>query len=172
LTESCGWYWPFTGLCLLTERHTELRRDARGRLHSPDAAAVVYPDGWSIYAWHGVRVADAIILHPESITVATIQAERNAEIRRVLLERYGFDRYLTDSGALPLHADETGTLYRCELAGDEPLVMVSVRNRTPEPDHSFKQYQLRVPPTMQTAREAVAWTFAMDADQYRPAVET
>src|SRR5258708_19796990 len=37
--------------------------------------------------------------------------------------------------------------------------MIEVINRTPEPDSSFKHYWLRVPPTMRTAREAVAWTF-------------
>jgi hypothetical protein len=172
LTQSCGWWWPFRGAVILTERHTELRRDDRGRLHSASAAAVKYPDGFAVYAWHGVRVAGAVILHPETITVAEIQGEANAEVRRVLLERYGLDRYLYDSGALPIHADETGTLYRCELDGDEPLVMVSVKNSTPEPDVSAKQYHLRVPPTITTAREAVAWSFNMAAKDYAPQVES
>ena len=50
--------------------------------------------------------------------------------------------------------------------------MVEVVNSTPEPDGSRKTYFLRVPPTITTAREAVAWTFALGAGEYRPAVET
>jgi len=50
--------------------------------------------------------------------------------------------------------------------------MVEVRNSTPEPDGSRRTYFLRVPPTMRTAREAVAWTFGLGAVDYRPAVET
>ncbi len=172
LTESSGWYWPFKGACILTERHSELRRDQQGRLHSENSAAVKYPDGWAVYAWHGVRVAEAVILRPESISVAGIQSEQNAEIRRVLLERYGFDRFITDSGALPIHADETGTLYRTALEGDEPLVVVRVKNSTPEPDGHSKHYTLRVPADITTARQAVAWTFGKTVDTYRPSVET
>ena len=172
IAEHSGWFWPFRGACILTERHSELRRDARGRLHATDAAAVKYPDGWAIYAWHGVRVGEAVILRPESITVAEIHAEQNAEVRRVLLERFGFDRYIAESGALPIHADETGTLYRCEFPDDEPLVIVRVRNSTPEPDGSCAHYTLRVPPDMTMARQAVAWTFGKDAATYQPAVET
>jgi hypothetical protein len=77
----------------------------------------------------------------------------------VLLERYGFDRYLVNGGGQPIHADESGTLYRCEWPREEPQLMVRVMNSTPEPDGSFKHYVLRVPPTIATAREAIAWTF-------------
>ena len=172
ISASCGWWWAFKDVCILTERHSRIERDERGRLHSAAGPAIVYPDGWSVYAWHGVGIAGAIIVRPETITVAQIQHEANVEVRRVLLERYGFDRYVTDSGALPIHADDTGTLYRCELDGDEPLAVVAVLNSTPEPDGSRKRYVLRVPPDMTEARQAVAWTFGQKADEYQPALET
>jgi hypothetical protein len=50
--------------------------------------------------------------------------------------------------------------------------MVELLNSTPEPDGSVKTYHLRVPPTMRTAREAVAWTFDVPAEQYAPLVES
>ena len=43
---------------------------------------------------------------------------------------------------------------------------------TPEPDGSVKKYMLRVDPKCRTAREAVAWTFDMEAGEYAPAIET
>ena len=56
-----------------------------------------------------------------------------------------------------------GTLWRKDLAGDEPLVMVEVVNATPVPDGSAKRYLLPVPPTIGSAREAVAWSFGKAA---------
>jgi hypothetical protein len=65
-----------------------------------------------------------------------------------------------------------GTLWRRNVSGDEPIVMVEVVNSTREPDGSFKRYWLRVPPDMKTAREAVAWTFNVPAERYAPVKET
>jgi len=172
VAESAGWWWPFAGAVVLTERPVHLARDARGRLHCVDRAAIEYSDGWGVYAWHGVRVPERVIKAPETITAAEIDGEQNAEVRRVMAERYGLARYLADSGAKQIHCDSAGTLYRKDLPGDEPIVMVKVRNSTPEPDGSVKDYMLRVPPTIKTARAAVAWTFGVEAKDYRPAIET
>jgi hypothetical protein len=167
LSQSAGWALPCTDLCFVSERHNELRRDERGRLHSLDQAAVEYPDGWRIYAVHGVRVPDWIIERPAEITVARIDAETNAEVRRVMVERYGAARFVKDSGAAVVDHDERwGTLYRREITDDEPLLMVEVINRSPEPDGEFRHYSLRVPPATKTALEAVAWTFDMRPAEY------
>lgn len=50
--------------------------------------------------------------------------------------------------------------------------MVKVVNSTPELDGSFKDYFLRVPPTMKRARQAVAWTFDVPEDDYALVVQT
>jgi hypothetical protein len=172
IAAACGWWWPFRDLCILTERHSRLACDPRGRLHAPAGPAVEYPDGWSVYAWHGVGVTAATILHPEMITIAQIKREANAHVRRVLIERYGFGRYIMDTGTLPFHADDTGTLYRCDLGGHEPLVVVSLLNGARKPHASRKQDVLRVPPHVTEARQAVAWTFDQAVEDYRPALET
>ena len=104
--------------------------------------------------------------------MAAIQAEANAEIRRVLLDRYGWDRYVLESGAQIVHADDYGTLYRAELEGDEPIAMVSVVNSTADTDGSFKPYLIPVNPACRTAHDAVASTFGLTAKTYKPVVET
>jgi len=170
--RECGWCWPFDGIAIITPKPRELHRDDRGRLHNEAGAALLYPDGWGIWAIHGVRVARRVVEQPDTITVAEIEAEQNAEVRRVMVERYGQARYLMDAGAKAIGTDDYGTLYRKELSGDEPILMVKVVNSTAEPDGTFKDYFLRVPPTIKTAREAVAWTFGKTADEYAPLVET
>lgn len=89
-----------------------------------------------------------------------------------MVERYGQERFLIESGAAIRHRDDAGVLYERPLGDDEPIVMVQVKNSTPEPDGSFKDYFIRVPPSMATARQAVAWTFGLLEDQYRPAQES
>jgi hypothetical protein len=132
----------------------------------------LYPDGWGIWAIHGVRVSQQVVEQPSTITVAQIEAEKNAEVKRVMVDRYGQARYLVDSGAQQIHADDYGVLYRKEIPGDEPLVMVKVVNSTAEPDGTYKDYFLRVPPTIMTARAAVAWTFEKEEADYEPAIQT
>ena len=171
--KEIGWFWPHEKICWATPRPVALHRDDRGRLHNPAGLAIAYPDGWGLYAWHGTRVLAQVILSPESLTIAQITAEQNAEVRRVMLERFGQDRYIRESGAILLHQDDWGQLYRAEIVGDEPLVMVKMVNSTPEPDGSFKDYWLRVPPTMQTAHQAVAWTCGFNrAEDYAPVKQT
>ncbi|HEY9786532.1 MAG TPA: hypothetical protein V6D17_14080 [Candidatus Obscuribacterales bacterium] len=50
--------------------------------------------------------------------------------------------------------------------------MVHVKNASPDSDGTFREYFLRVPPNVGTAREAVAWTFNLRGEQYRPNIES
>jgi hypothetical protein len=172
IAESAGWWLPHAQLCWVSERPIHLARDPQGRLHDGTRPAIEYPDGWGVYAWHGVRVPEHVIRRPLDLTAKEITDERNAEVRRVMLERYTPARYLLDLGAKPVHQDDTGELYKATLADDEALVLVKVTNSTPESDGTVKDYWLRVPPTMTRARDAVAWTFGMQAADYQPTRET
>jgi hypothetical protein len=172
LAENCFWWYPYENICFVCDRPAVLNLDTEGRLHSHTAPAMAFSDGYTLYASHGVRVSEQVIMRPETLSVVDIQNERNAEVRRVMIERFGHKRYMRESGAQIIHQDEFGKLYRQNVKDDEPIVMIEVINATPEPDGSFKNYWLRVPPTMKTAHEAVAWTFGMSAKQYQPRFES
>ncbi|MFI9645734.1 DUF6745 domain-containing protein [Streptomyces sp. NPDC052040] len=170
--RSAGWWWPFEKVAVVCERPSALHRDEAGRLDRGDGPALAFPDGFALYAWRGMPVQASFVEELRTLTPERIRSEENAELRRVMLEFYGYDRYLADSGARPLGSDETGTLWRIDLVGDEPVVMVEVVNSTPEPDGSHNVYWLRVPPTTRTAREGVAWTFGLEATEYIPLRQT
>jgi hypothetical protein len=172
LSESCGWWWPFDNLCILTDRPVEVNRDNRGRLHHESRMAIAFRDGWGLYAWNGILVPEDVIKLDEPITFERIESERNAEVRRVLIERFGLDNYLRAGKCVKLHQDDCGTLYRMNLPGDEPILVVQVINSSPEPDGTFKEYFLRVPPNITRARQGIAWTFGLSEDEYYPLVET
>jgi hypothetical protein len=172
VAQTSGWFLPHAKICWVSERHNILRRDDRGRLHDTTGPAVAYPDGWAIYAVHGVRVPSWIIERPQDIDPSKIKAEKNTEIRRVMLSKFGEAKYLEQSGAVEVSCDDRGTLYYKEIPGDEPLVMVRVENATPEINGKPKTYWLRVPPGCKTSTEAVAWTFEVEPGEYKPTVET
>ncbi|MGY0235631.1 DUF6745 domain-containing protein [Longispora urticae] len=172
VARSAGWWWAYENVAVLTERPTAVHRDNVGRLHRGDGPALSYPDGYGLHAWRGMPIPPEVADELPRLTVARIRAEDNAEVRRVMLEHFGFDRYLAESGATKAHSDGYGTLWRVDLARDEPLVMVEVLNSTPEPDGTRRTYFLRVPPGTRTARAGVAWTFGLTEEEYAPLAQT
>lgn len=68
--------------------------------------------------------------------------------------------------------DDYGPLLSVPIPDDEDYRAVEVFNSSLEPDGSFKNYYLRIPPDMQSAREAVAWTFDMEETEYDPFAQT
>jgi hypothetical protein len=189
LCQSAGWALPHANICWISERHNILMRDERGQLHSITGPACAYPDGWAIYAVHGVRVPQFVVERPQDISMKHITDEKNTEVRRVMIERYGEDRYITDSGMKAVAHDENfGTLYFENLQAGRPICKVLVINRSPEPDGTFKTYWLPVNPQHyngdagKVPQAAVASTWRTtpggkvllykDYRDYRPVVET
>jgi hypothetical protein len=111
-----------------------------------------------------------VVERPETLTAADVIAEPDVEVRRAMIDRIGAERFLSELNACPVSRDRYGTLYRIELADDEPLTLVEVVNGTPEPDGTPKHYFLRVPPNVKTARAAVAWTYDVPTKEYAPKV--
>ena len=122
--------------------------------------------------WRGITVSHRMVFEPHLLDPAEVLNERNAELRRVMIERIGYERLLSATNAEEVDRDQDAggerRLLRIPVVGDEAIVCVSVK--CPSTGH---QFFLRVPPQMSTCREAVAWTAGYDdPDQYRPAYET
>jgi hypothetical protein len=122
--------------------------------------------------WRGVPVDERIAFRPETIAVEEVLREPNAERRRVMLERVGYEAFVSQAGAEVLDRDRDPggerRLLRVRLPGDEDLVCVAVICPS-----TGRQYLLRVPPGMKSCRQAAAWIAGFDdPDQYRPLIET
>lgn len=122
--------------------------------------------------WRSVVVDPRIAFHPDTITAQEVLAQQNAEVRRVMMERLGYERFLAEVDAETLHQDvDPGglrRLLRIALQGDEPLMCLAVQCPS-----TGRQYVLRVPPAMQTCHQAAAWIAGFDdPDDYRPVEET
>lgn len=174
LSKNCGWWTPLANIAIIQHKPLAIHRDDRNRLHNPTGPSVYYrcnTDGSesknNVYAVHGVRVKKSVI--DKQFSVEDIDSEQNVEIRRVMIDVYGADKYILDSKATLVHQDDFGTLYSKPLNGDEPLMMVKVVNSTEEPDGTFKDYWLRVDPKayggIKTAHAAVASTWRNKSDK-------
>lgn len=169
VSQNASWWLPCKEICFISERHTILNLDNEDRPHCNDGIAIGYPDGWGVYAWHGVSVPEDVIMRPHDITPDKIMNEENAEVSRVMIERYGQDNFIRNGGFTKMQSDDYGDLYRVEFDnGDEPIVAVHVQDASTDRD-----YFLYMPPHIQTAHEGVAWTFGYDnIDDYNPLIET
>jgi hypothetical protein len=162
--DGIHWWFTHRDFILVAEPPCQLHREplAPGssrqpaRVHRLDGPAILWSDGWSVYALRGMEVPAVIIEHPGSITVASIEREQNTEWRRILIERYGWQRYISDCGAEvidsvpmdhPVRGLRGARLLRKELPGEpEPIVYLEMINSTPEPDGSLRHYLTRVDP--------------------------
>lgn len=150
--------------------------DEDGRLHNPSGPAVEFfdhePGKW--YYLHGLKVPEKLIEAPETLTKEDFINENNAELRRTMVEHIGSDVFaklqdleVIDTGELNgqkvelLRSKETDDLAR------EHICFVKVTCTS-----TGREYNLGVPETFNDALEALAWTFNMSADEYKPDIET
>jgi hypothetical protein len=119
-----------------------------------------------------VPIDERIAFRPETITGTEVLEEQNAERRRVLLERMGYEAFLQQVQAQEVHRDSDPggerRLLRVPLGSDEPLVCLAVFCPS-----TGRQYLLRVPPGMRTCHQAAAWIAGFDNPKaYRPIAES
>ena len=160
-----------------TEVHLEpgpgVRETGVRRLHNLTGPALRFADGFSIYRVLGVSVDGDLIDNPERITVDRIFQERNAEVRKGLIQVMGVERFLeqTDARLLDSDTDRAGMprrLFGLYAGQGQQWCVIEVEC----PSKRDKHY-LWVPPDMTRCSQAVAWTFGFEApEDYRPMVET
>lgn len=167
LKELCnyiGMWTPLKDVAILQHRPKKIFRDEQNRLHNLNGYAIEYRGSCpfsSLYRIHGVAVTKKII--DRDFDAKDIENESNVEVRRIMIDLYGQERFLTETNTVEVHRDDFGILYKKEFENDEPLMMVKVVNSTPEPDGSFKDYYIRVDPNayggLKTAKAAVSSTW-------------
>lgn len=171
---------------MFSDRPLEMHVDDRLRLHAETVPAITWRDGTCVWVVGNVRVPGWVVERPDEITLDKLLDERNAEVRRVMMQRMGRAKDGLDKlpGVEEVHRDDFGILYRYQTANREPVMFVKVINATPEPDGHYKEYMLFVSNRhyggLKTARAAVASTWRnkdgslmfATPEEYNPVVET
>jgi hypothetical protein len=178
-SRALHWWFPFDNVVLASERHGPPSVDERGQLHAVEGLACQYSDGWGICSWHGIIIP----VKYSQPTAPQVLHERNAELRRVLMERYdhvhGKGSFLIDCGAKVLDSavqpmrpgqpDSINELLSVDLMGDPDMRMTMLKVIDPS---TGRTYMLRVPPNQTTVRGALAWTFDLRPEEYELDQET
>ena len=155
--QYAGWYLPHANICWVSERPCLLKLDDQGLLHCEDGPALSYPDGWKIYAVHGVHpIPDWVIETPQTITAEKIDKEDNMEVRRIMIERMGHAAYLQETGAevvdsdfIPIGGGVTGSIHRGLLKDKKGLQFLCGHDGSTE-----RVYYMSVDPKSKTCSQA------------------
>lgn len=165
VAKNANWWWALDKATVLVDRPARaVSMDDEGRLHHDTEACIKYRSDagveWGVYAHHGVRIPpgkEFIFTDPDKVTADVILKEDNAELRRVMLEKVGYERIL-DRMKLIDDDPSIGKLWRLSLPGDEDLALVDVVDPS-----TGRRYLLRVDPNayggLKTARAASASTW-------------
>jgi hypothetical protein len=187
---TAGPRWMHPEFCIVSERPETLLVDAQNRPHCDTGPFCRWRDGVALYSVHGTRVPAYVVERPEQITVEKIHAETNAEVRRVMVERYGLHRYVRDARFEVVHSDIDSVGQPRRLLRRDDLLIVELTNSTedgdgtrrmyhkqlhpecrPLPDPSVPNAQLGEPQTL-TCLNAVASLFGLRGEQYVLECET
>ena len=166
LAAVCGWWAPYEHAVIFQDRHNVLRRDDQHRLHCETGPAISYPDGYSLYFWHGTSVPERWITHKD-MSPSDILTHKNVEQRRAGCEILGWDRILDELEAKTLDVNpnpQIGTLLEVDLpdSGRERFIRVKCG--------TGRFFALPVPPEIRTALEAQQWMW--NDPNYQPEVRT
>lgn len=154
LSRFCGWISPFEKFCIVCDRPLHLRFDNQNILHAEGEPAIEFTDGFSLYSYHGVTLPEKYgKIHPQQWQSQWLLTEENAELRRVLIQGIGYARICQELQAIELDTWQEYTLLKIDNNVDiEPIYLLKMTC----PSTSFI-HALRVPPNMNSAREAICW---------------
>lgn len=153
LAHCCGWWTPYEEAVVFQKKAKAIFTDEENRLHNESGPALEYHDGTKIWCIHGLDVTEQIIMAPETLTVQQINGTNNVEVRTIMIQRFGWPRYLTESGAELLnyrHNDVENSkeaLYNTSNYGKRLVVTCP----------TGRMFSLGVPDSVQTCEEAQEW---------------
>lgn len=110
--KQCGGFAPFKSLVIISEKPQFIKFNNDKKLHCEDGAAIRYSDGFSVYAFNGVRLPGNWVENKDTICPTEILKCGNVDQRAAGCQLLGFDRMLdhldhkiVDSLENPEHGD-------------------------------------------------------------------
>ncbi len=164
IVKHCGWIYPFERIALVCDRPINLFFDSGQQLHAEGRPAIEFTDGYSLYSYHGVTLPDRYgKVSPNQWCCHWLLEEKNAELRRVLIQGIGYQRIWQELRLQELDTWQGYTLSKIEAHVDvEPIYLLKMTCPSTEFIHV-----LRVPPDITSAREAIRWVnWGIDPEQF------
>ncbi|BAY86608.1 hypothetical protein NIES267_61180 [Calothrix parasitica NIES-267] len=151
--RECGCWWCFENFAVVTPKPSEINLDEDYQLHAEGKPAVNY-DGFKIYANHGTIIPKKYgQIHPSKWKAEWLLSEKNAELRRILIQEIGYYRICQELQAVELDKWQEYTLLKI----NQNIDIESIHLLTMICPSTDNIHILRVPPDITSAREAMAW---------------
>jgi hypothetical protein len=165
----CEWWWPYDGICFVSEKPIEVHWNSDNVLHNENGKSVAYADGYGIYSFNGVSVPREWIEDKENLRADTVLKWENIEQRTVGCEILGWNNILKELGAVTIQKDDDpmiGELLEVEIPEVGKRKFLRVLCGT------GREFALSVPSHMQTALEANAWSYNIPPELFNIEVRT
>ncbi|BAU09815.1 unknown protein [Leptolyngbya sp. NIES-3755] len=162
--QTCGWIIAIKDRCIVCDRPLQFNFDQDYRFHAEGKPAIQYADGFKFYAYHGVGLPEHYgICTPREWKAQWLTTERNAEVRRVLIQEIGYDRICQELQSTVIDSWREYSLVQCATAfGYEPFVFLKMTCPSTQYVHVIP-----VPPTMESARAAIRWVnWGIDPEEF------
>jgi len=89
------WWFPFEGICLISERPIKLEVNETGVLQCENGMAFEYADGFGAYFLNGVAVPDWLVTtDAENLDINKFLKEENTDVKAEFVRKYGVERML------------------------------------------------------------------------------
>jgi len=124
-----------------------------GRIHREDGPAIEWFNGFKIWYLNGVEVTEQIVMRPETITLEQISEKKDVEVRSIMIERYGWLRYIQDSKAKLLDSRDNAI----EKTKEALFAAGELGNRLVVTCPTGRVFALSVPSVIKTCEEAQQW---------------
>jgi len=173
VVKNFPWFFPFQGICFICDRPIKLSFNQENRLHGDGEPAIEHADGYKVYANSGVLLPEKYGTIPTSEWKSQwLLSERNAELRRVLVQGIGYNRICEELGAVELDSWEEYSLLKIKnyievdewdsVEAYEPMHLLKMT--CPSTGHI---HFLRVPPNIDSAREGIRWVnWGVDPEEF------
>lgn len=173
-----GFRFMYPRFCIVSDFPVKISLDNGNLAHCDDGPSHAWADGFKIYNWHGYLIPTThhwIIEDKPRMVPDDIAKEQNAELRRIMLEIFGFEKYLEKGNAKVLSEDVDGNghprrILQLQVAG-ETIRVLEVINGSLEADGTRRKFHIGAMPGG-TPAEAVAASYGITPKHYKESVRT
>jgi hypothetical protein len=119
LVRECGWIFVADDVCIVCDRPTKILLDQERQLHGDGEPALVYADGFVVYAHHGMPLPERYgSIRSSEWQSAWILTAESREIQQVLMQSIGAIRVCQELPTTELDRQAAYTLLQLDNIGD------------------------------------------------------